>query len=260
MAAPGVDVHLDALPADINHAAPQVGFAVAVPVVRQPLHGGQVGVVIPGGIGVVHAIAVEEVFVVVERQAAVILGQAVLFAVGGEEGVILRRVPIVQGRAIQIGLHVGPQVERVALLRPDREEGAAAREDVGHRAGLEIGQHLLLEVLRGRVNRVEDLDVGMGGVELVEHLLGHRGEPVGAPILVDQLHLCAPTAAPGNRRWGGGRTGRQGRAGSRRAGQTKKPAAGEPRWIAWGVMGQVHVASLTKIRHSISLNGGPLKT
>jgi len=52
--APGIDMNLNAIPRNVHHAAPQISFAVAVPVVRESLHGRQVVVVIPRPIWIIY--------------------------------------------------------------------------------------------------------------------------------------------------------------------------------------------------------------
>ncbi len=56
-------------------------------------------------------IFIEEIFIVVQRQSAVIFGQAELLAVRGKERLVLRRIPIVNDRLIELRLNIRPQVE-----------------------------------------------------------------------------------------------------------------------------------------------------
>ena len=154
--------------------------------VTQVRHGGGIVIVGPVAARVGLAAGVKDVLVVVEGHGAVVLGEAVLLAVGRQVVAILSRVPVLDGLLAQVAADVGAQIEHAPLLRPDGVVGAAPLKDVGRGAGLHVGQHLGLEVLG--VRQVKDADVGVQVVELGQHLLRHGGKPVGAPILVDEFH------------------------------------------------------------------------
>ena len=78
VAAPGIDMYLQPVPTDVDHAAPDVGRAVAVGVPSQPLHGREVVLMSPGGVRVGDLVLVEDVLVVVEDERALILRHPVL--------------------------------------------------------------------------------------------------------------------------------------------------------------------------------------
>ena len=59
---------------------------------------------IPRTIRIVHAILVEQIFVVVQRQRTVVFWQAILFPVLFLKGLILGRIPVLDRRLIQVGL------------------------------------------------------------------------------------------------------------------------------------------------------------
>ena len=222
MPSPTIDMHLNAIPGDVEHTAPQISLAVTVAVVGEAFHRSQVVIMVPGFIRIVHPVFIKEVFVVVKRQRAVILGQAVLLPIPGEKGVILGPVPVVDGGLVQIGLDVGTQVEQMSFLGPNGEVGAAALENIRRGAGLHVGQHGFFQIIR--VGRIEDSGIGVGGVELFQRLLGHRGEPVGPPILVDQLHLIS---TPGGRFGLGGDAGIQDNASGGHSRQVHELSPGE---------------------------------
>ena len=72
--APAVDVHLNALPGDVHHTAPQIGLPIPRPVMGEAFHRCQVVVVIPGSIGIINAVFRKEILVVIKGQRAMILG------------------------------------------------------------------------------------------------------------------------------------------------------------------------------------------
>ena len=215
VAAPPVDMHLDALPGDVDHAAPDAGGARRVRAQGHPLHGFVVVAVGPRAVGIVHPFGVEHVFVVVECQRAVVLGQGVETTVRAEERVVLGFGPIGHRLPGQVGFHIRAKIEQVAALRPDGQNVTAAGHDVGRRAGLKVGHHGLGKVVG--IGRVEDADGRMRGMELLQHLLGHAGKPLRAPILVDQLGRFA---AVGTRAAG---TGHAARAGAQRQSCAHRP-------------------------------------
>ncbi len=186
VAAPGVDVDLQPVPTDVEHAAPDVGRAVAVRVVSQLLHCREVVVVGPGSVGVGHPVLVEDVFVVIEDEGALILRHTELAPARVEEGLVLDRIPVGDYGRVQVGLHVRAQVEHIAFLIPRGEELTAALEDIGCVACLHVERHLVGEVLR--IRRVEDAEVRMSRLEDRQLPLSHRREPLGPPVLVDELH------------------------------------------------------------------------
>ena len=117
--------------------------------------------------------------------------------------------------AVDVGRDVGPQVEQVVALRPEREPGATALDDVGRGAGLHLSGRGFLDIgLDLRFSAVVDADVGMAGVELLQQADHHRGEPGLAAVLVDKLGLPARVAG-GRRGERGPRAGGQGCPGCR---------------------------------------------
>ena len=155
-------------------------------IASQLLHGREVVVVSPGGVGIGDPILVEDVLVVVEDQGALVLRHAELAPTRVEEGLVLGRIPVGDDGRVQVGFHVLAQVEHVAFLIPCGEELAAPLEDVGRVAGLHVEGHLVGEVLR--VRRVEDAEVRVLRLEDRQLFLSHRREPLGPPVLVDELH------------------------------------------------------------------------
>ena len=73
-------------------------------------------------------------------------------------------VDIVSGGRVEMGLDVGPQVEAIAFLRPNREKTATAREHVGRSSRCHVARHLLFQILG--VGGIKDADVGLERVEL----------------------------------------------------------------------------------------------
>ena len=140
----------------------------------------------PGGVRVGDLVLVEDVLVVVEDERALILRHPVLASATVEESLVLSWVPVGHDCLVQIRLHVLGDIQHVAVLCPGREEPTASLEDVGSIAGLHVKRHLVREVLW--VGRVEDAEVRMLGPEHSQFSLSHGGEPLRAPILVDELH------------------------------------------------------------------------
>ena len=69
--------------------------------------------------------AIQNVFVIVQRQGAMVLGQGVLLAIRGKEIAILGTVPVIDGLLVQVSGDIRLQVEAKSLLRPDRESGCS---------------------------------------------------------------------------------------------------------------------------------------
>ena len=73
---------------------------------------------------------------------------------------------------------------RMPVLFADAAAGVVGPvSPVGRRPGAEHGRHLAGHVFG--IGGIEDADVGVGGVEFGQLGLGHAGEPVGAPVLID---------------------------------------------------------------------------
>ena len=135
------------------------GLVIRILIEGEASHCLQVVVVIPALIRIRKLESIEEVLVEVESQGAMVLGKAVLPAIPGEQGLVLDRVPVVYRFPVQVCRHIRAQVEGVAFLSPDGKEVTAAGKDIRRGAGLEVGPHLLVEVLG--VKGEEDADVGM---------------------------------------------------------------------------------------------------
>ena len=148
-----------------------------------------------------------------------ILGQAILLSISGKERLVLDWIPVLYGGLIQIGLNVGAQIERVTFLGPDGERRTAALKDIRRSASLKVGQRLFIKDFGSWIKGIKDADVGMGSLELFEHFFGHRREPIGPPILIDQLNLSVrPRRRPGLRH----AASRERRASRRQAGAVEK--------------------------------------
>ena len=185
MPAPTIHMDLYSIPVNVHHAAPQIGFAVAIAIVGEHFHRLQVIIMIPGTIRVIDVILVKQIFVVIQGEGAVILRKPKLPAIAREKGTILSRIPICDRRLVKVCLHIRAQVERVTFLSPGWKMGAAALEEIGGRPSLHIDRHLIDDV--GRIRDEIDVDIGVSSVKLFEKLPGHRLEPVVAEILIDQL-------------------------------------------------------------------------
>ena len=101
---------LDPVPGKVKDAAPQVDPAIRVAIVGQVFHRLQIVIVIPRAVRIIHMILVEQVFVVVKGQRAVIFWQTVLLPIPFLKSTILDRVPILDRALIQVRFDVWAQV------------------------------------------------------------------------------------------------------------------------------------------------------
>ncbi len=83
--APAVSVHLKPFPAYVDHAPPQILLTRASLLLHEAEHRPGVVIVGPTAVRIRHAVPVEQIFVIKERQRAVILWQRELSTAPGEQ-------------------------------------------------------------------------------------------------------------------------------------------------------------------------------
>jgi hypothetical protein len=109
---------------------------------RQGGQDAQVVVVGPISVGVGDAGGVEAILIIVDGQRAVVLGQSVLDAGGGEERLVLRLVPLGDDVGRQVALDIGAQIEQLgpqAGKKSQQPEMTSAADPAWNMPGISPG-------------------------------------------------------------------------------------------------------------------------